>query len=152
MHKQVSGKRTRILARQILEIPATPYQQRSLQASLALFHSPELKKGLNQAEGVSPSAMSRFYNVYPWDSDACWTRLNETQWQVLFELAGRKRRPLLRLSVDLTTVEKVGVKLPFVSTYNGKHGIHLVVLFARMAAPSFLSLTASTRANTRLRQ
>ena len=131
MYKQVSGERTRILSQQILDIPATPHQRRSLQASLALFHSLERKKGLNQVEGISSSAMSRFFNVYDWDSDACWKLLNETQWQILLDIAHHKRKPCLELSVDLTTIEKVGTQLPFVRTYNGKHGIHLLVLFAQ---------------------
>lgn len=131
MKKQVSGERTRIFAQQVLEIPETRYQQRSLQASLSLFHSLERKKRLNQAQGVSASAMSRFFNVYNWNSDACWELLNETQWLVLLEAARYKRKPCLNLSVDLTTIEKVGEQIPFTRTYNGKYGIHLVVLFAQ---------------------
>ena len=75
--------------------------------------------------------MSRFFNVYDWDSDACWKLLNETQWQILLDIARHKRTPCLKLSVDLTTIEKTGTQLPFVRTYNGKHGIHLLVLFAQ---------------------
>ena len=130
MNKQVSGERTRIFAQQVLDIPETPYQQRSLQASLHLFHSPGRKTKFSQAEGVSPSALSRFFNVYDWDSDRCWEEMQDTQWRMLLDAARHKRKPRLRLSVDLTTVEKVGTQLPYVSVYNGRHGIHLVVLFA----------------------
>ena len=125
MNKQVSGERARIFAQQVLEIPETPYQQRSLQASLHLFHSLGQKTNFSQAEGVSPSALSRFFNIYDWDSDRCWEEMQDTQWRILLDAARHKRRPRLRLSVDLTTVEKVGTQLPYVSVYNGKHGIHL---------------------------
>ena len=137
MNKQVSGERARIFAQQVLEIPETPYQQRSLQASLHLFHSLGQKTNFSQAEGVSPSALSRFFNVYDWDSDRCWEEMQDTQWRILLDAARHKRRPRLRLSVDLTTVEKVGTQLPYVSVYNGKHGIHLVVLFAEYGELKF---------------
>ncbi len=71
MNQPVSGERVRIFAQQVLDIPETLYQQRSLQASLHLFHSPGQKTKFSQAEGVSPSALSRFFNIYDWDSDRC---------------------------------------------------------------------------------
>nr|WP_324295882.1 transposase [Deinococcus radiophilus] len=102
-----------------------------------LFHSPGQKIKFSQAEGASPSALSRFFNVYDWDSDRCWDEMQDFHWRILLDVAHSKRRPRLRLSVDLTTVEKVGTQLPFVSVYNGRHGIHLVVLFAEYGELKF---------------
>ncbi|RTR18688.1 transposase, partial [Deinococcus radiophilus] len=137
MHKQVSGERAHILSQRILDIPETLYQRRSLEASLHLFHSPGQKIKFSQAEGASPSALSRFFNVYDWDSDRCWDEMQDIQWRILLDVAHSKRRPRLRLSVDLTTLEKVGTQLPYVSVYNGRHGIHLVALFAEYGALQF---------------
>ncbi|UFA51566.1 transposase [Deinococcus radiophilus] len=137
MYKQVSGERAHILSQRILDIPETLYQRRSLEASLHFFHSPGQKIKFSQAEGVSPSALSRFFNVYDWDSDRCWDEMQDIHWRILLDVAHSKRRPRLRLSVDLTTVEKVGTQLPYVSVYNGRHGIHLVVLFAEYGELKF---------------
>ncbi|WP_261665272.1 transposase [Deinococcus sp. Marseille-Q6407] len=137
MYKQASGERTHILSQRILDIPETLYQRRSLEASLHLFHSPGQKTKFSQAEGVSPSALSRFFNIYDWDSDRCWEEMQDFQWRILLDTARHKRRPRMRLSVDLTTVEKVGTQLPYVSVYNGRHGIHLVVLFAEYGELKF---------------
>ncbi|WP_409996728.1 hypothetical protein [Deinococcus sp. Marseille-Q6407] len=59
MYKQASGERAHILSQRILDIPETLYQRRSLEASLHLFHSPGQKIKFSQAEGASPSALSR---------------------------------------------------------------------------------------------
>ncbi|CAM3887498.1 transposase [Deinococcus saxicola] len=128
---QIPGERVRILADQFLAVPTTSYQQRSLGAALFMFLDTATKTALHRAELVSKSALSRLLNEYSWDTEACWTLLEQAQWDCLRLAAKGRHRPLLRLSVDLTSVEKKGSTLPFVRVYNEVHGIHLVVLFAQ---------------------
>lgn len=134
---QIPGERVRILADEFLAIPTTSYQQRSLGAALALFLDTATKTALHRAELVSKSALSRLLNEYPWDTAQGWEVLHSAQWDTLLLAAKRKHRPLLRLSVDLTSIEKKGSTLPFVRVYNKVHGIHLVVLFAEYGAVKF---------------
>lgn len=134
---QILGERVRILADEFLAIPTTCYQQRSLGAALALFLDTATKTALHRAELVSKSALSRLLNEYPWDTAQGWEVLQGAQWDSLLLAAKRKHRPLLRLSVDLTSIEKKGSTLPFVRVYNEVHGIHLVVLFAEYGAVKF---------------
>lgn len=134
---QILGERVRILTDQLLAIPTTMYQQRSLQAALHLFLDPATKTALHRAVTVSKSALSRFLNEYDWDTTACWRLLNRAQWDALLLAARHQRRARLRLSLDLTSLEKTGKQLPFVRVYNEVHGIHLVVLFAEYRAFKF---------------
>ena len=134
---QIPGERVRSLTDQLLAVPTSPYQQRSLQAALFMFLDTRTKTALHRAGLVSKSALSRLLNQYDWDTAACWTLLQTAQWEFLRLAAFRKRRPVLRLSVDLTSVEKKGSTLPFVRVYNEVHGIHLVVLFAEYGSVKF---------------
>lgn len=134
---QIPGERVRILADQFLAIPTTSYQQRSLGAALTLFLDTATKTALHRAELVSKSALSRLLNEYSWDTARGWEVLQAAQWETFLLAARRKHRPLLRLSVDLTSIEKKGSKLPFVRVYNDVHGIHLVVLFAEYGQLKF---------------
>ena len=134
---QVPEERVRSLTDQLLAVPTSPYQQRSLEAALFMFLDTRTKTALHQAGLVSKSALSRLLNQYDWDTAACWTLLQTAQWEFLRLAALRKRRPVLRLSVDLTSIEKKGSTLPFVRVYNEVHGIHLVVLFAEYGAIKF---------------
>ena len=128
--QQSLRKRGSILTAQIAEVPATIYQQRSLQAALHHFLDTATKKALHRVETVSASAVSRLLNEYDWNTAECWSMLSQAQWELLLLAVKGKHRPLLRLSVDLTSLEKTGQQLPFVRVYNDVHGIHLVVLFA----------------------
>jgi hypothetical protein len=56
---QFSGERSAILAEQLLAVPTSPYQQRSLNAALGLFLDLRTKTALHRAETVSSSALSR---------------------------------------------------------------------------------------------
>ncbi|ABF45997.1 transposase, IS4 family [Deinococcus geothermalis DSM 11300] len=136
-NSQILGERARILADQLLAVPTTVYQQRSLQAALHLFLDTGTKTALHRAPLVSKSAVSRLLNNYDWDTAACWALLQRSQWEALLLAARRKRRACLRLSVDLTSIEKTGKQLPFVRVYNEVHGIHLVVLFAEYRGLKF---------------
>lgn len=128
--QQSLRERGSILTAQMVAVPTTSYQQRSLQAALHHFLDTATKKALHRVETVSASAVSRLMNEYDWDTASCWSLLQQAQWDMLLLAAKGKHRPLLRLSVDLTSLEKTGTQLPFVRVYNGVHGIHLMVLFA----------------------
>ena len=134
---QISGERVRRLADAFLAIPVTSYQQRSLQAALFMFLDTATKTALHRAELVSKSALSRLLNEYAWDTASCWTLLESAQWDMLLLAAKGKHRPILRLSVDLTSLEKTGTTLPFVRVSNEVHGIHLVVLLAEYGDVKF---------------
>ena len=127
---QVLREHASLLTAQIAAVPTTVYQQRSLQAALHHFLDTATKKALHRVETVSASAVSRLLNQYDWDTAACWSLLEKAQWDWLLLAAKGKHHPILRLSVDLTSVEKTGQQLPYVRVYNKVHGIHLVVLFA----------------------
>ncbi|MEM7735417.1 MAG: transposase [Deinococcota bacterium] len=47
------------------------------------------------------------------------------------------KTPWLVIRVDLTSVAKCGKKLPYLRTYNGIHGIHLVVMHVSLGKLSF---------------
>ena len=74
---QIPGERVRILADQFLAVPTTSYQQRSLGAALFMFLDTATKTALHRAELVSKSALSRLLNEYSWDTEACWTLLEQ---------------------------------------------------------------------------
>lgn len=135
--QQSLRERGSILTAQIAAVPPTTYQQHSLQAVLHHFLDPGTKKALHRVGTVSASASSRLLNEYQWDTARCWTLLTQAQWELLLLIAKGKPHPLLRLSVDLTSLEKTGKSLPFVRVYNDVHGIHLVILFAEYGSLKF---------------
>ncbi|NJM73646.1 MAG: transposase [Scytonema sp. RU_4_4] len=87
----------------------------------------------------SPSALSRFLNINPWSTrDMIRTVRNHVLQTVLKHLiqCGKGRRPFLQVIVDLTTLEKRGKFKNFehfISVYNGKRGLHLVVVYLVVA-------------------
>ena len=127
---QFRGERAPILADRILQVPQSPYQQRSLQAALGLFLDLKTKKALHRAPTVSASALSRLLNAYDWDTPQCWDILIQAQWDALLVAAKRKHHPQLRLCVELTSIPKTGTTLPHVRVYHHVFGLHLVVLYA----------------------
>lgn len=137
LKSQILGERARILADGVLAVPETVYQQRSLSAALYLFLDPATKTALHRAPLVSQSALSRGLNNDDWDTAACWDLLRGAQWEALLLASRHRRRRRLRLSVDLTSIQKTGTKLPYVRVYNEVHGIHLVVLLAEYEGLKF---------------
>ncbi len=77
---QLRGERAPILADALLKVPSTPYQQRSLKAALGLCLDLKTRNALHRAPTVSASALSRFLNLYNWDTQQCWTTLIQAQW------------------------------------------------------------------------
>lgn len=114
------------------ELMPTQYQKDNLQAMLGLFLSAQGHPLPEHSQTKSPSALSRFLNINPWSTREMIRIVhNHTLKQVLAECPlGRK--PFLQVIIDLTTLEKCGKFKEFeelISVYNGKRGIHLVVLY-----------------------
>ena len=116
----------------LLDGMPTPYQRQSLQALLALFLKAQGDPLPEHSHLKSPSALSRFLNVYNWSVLKLIRRLRQALRQQLQQYSPRGRRPHLQVIVDLTTLEKRGKFKAFehlVSVFHGKRGVHLVVLY-----------------------
>src|SRR6476469_5403010 len=116
----------------LLDGMPSPYQRQSLQALLALFLRAQGTPLPEHSKLKSPSALSRFLNVYSWSVRGVIRRLREAVRQQLQQYRPRGRRPHLQVIVDLTTLEKRGkfkAFAPLVSVFHGKRGVHLVVLY-----------------------
>ena len=127
-------------SRDLLEKIKTVYTQTKfhcLFAILNLFLDPATKTTLENVEEVSSSTASRFFanhtnRMYREFASAL------SEWQLcilwlLYNNANRRgRRGHIFLKIDLTSIEKTGVKLPFVHLFNKIFGIHIVVLHAHV--------------------
>ena len=111
-------------------------------AVLNLFLDPATKTTFQNLEEVSPSTASRFFanhtnKMFREFASA----LSEWQLSILWLLynnANRHgRRAHIALKIDLTSIEKTGIKLPFVFLFNKIFGIHIVVLHAHVGHVSF---------------
>src|SRR6478672_372064 len=116
----------------LLEGMPTPYQRQSLQALLELFLRAQGTPLPEHSKLKSPSALSRFLNVYSWSVRGMIRRLRRAVRQQLQQYRPRGRRPHLQVIVDLTTLQKRGKFKAFehlVSVFHGQRGVHLVVLY-----------------------
>lgn len=108
------------------------YQRKSLQALLGLFLSATGQARPQHCELVSASGLSRFLNHYDWSSRAV---IREVRAEIVRQVTAQDRygaKPTLHVVLDLTTLEKVGQFKGLdnlVRVYNGKRGLHLVVLY-----------------------
>ena len=107
------------------------YQRENLEAMLGLFLEAQGHPLPQHSKAKSASALSRFLNIHRWSTQqVIRTTRNYVLGQILSECP-KGRRPILQVIIDLTTLEKSGFK-PFdhlISVYNGKRGLHLVVLY-----------------------
>ena len=110
----------------------TPYQKENLEAMLGLFLQAQGHPLPEHSTTKSASALSRFLNVNPWSTrEMIRTVRKDVLKQVLSE-SSIGRKPFLQVIIDLTTLEKCGKFSEFehlISVYNGKRGLHLVVLY-----------------------
>lgn len=116
----------------LLELMPTSYQKENLEAMLGLFLEAQGHPLPEHSKTKSASALSRFLNINPWSTrDMIRIVRDHALKQVLSErMVGRK--PFLQVLVDLTTLEKCGKFKEFehlISVYNGKRGLHLVVVY-----------------------
>lgn len=116
----------------LLSIMPSRYQRQSLQALLVLFLEASGQATPAHSAIVSASALSRFLNRYSWSTR---TVIRQVRREVVRQIHAQDRYgspPILHLVLDLTTLEKLG-KFKGLGTvlrvYNGKRGLHLVVLY-----------------------
>jgi hypothetical protein len=116
----------------LLSIMPSRYQRQSLQALLMLFLQATGQATTEQSSLVSASALSRFLNRYSWSTRAV---IRQVRREVVRQIQAQDRyscRPIVYLVLDLTTLEKLGKFKELgslVRRYNGKRGLHLVVLY-----------------------
>jgi hypothetical protein len=117
------------------ELMPTQYQKENLEAMLGLFLEAQGHPLPEHSKTKSASALSRFLNLNAWSTRGIIREVRnqilEMVLKTLYE-CGRGRRPKLQVIVDLTTLEKRGKFKEFehlISVYNGKRGLHIVVLY-----------------------
>lgn len=111
------------------------YQKNSLRTLLGLFLEATGQALPQHSETVSPSAISRFLNKYNW---SCRSLIRVVRGQIVAQIQAERRcgrRPILQVILDMTCLEKEGKfkglgKL--IRVYNGKRGLHLVVLYIQV--------------------
>ena len=117
------------------ELMPTKYQKENLEAILGLFLEAQGHPLPEHSKNKSASALSRFLNINPWSTREIIRGVRASILEVVLKAlheAGRGRRPFLQVIVDLTTLEKRGKFKEFehlISVYNGKRGLHIVVLY-----------------------
>ena len=80
----------------------------------------------------SASALSRFLNEYKWSTRQVVRAVRQAALQQILSQSKVGRRPTLQVILDLTTLEKVGKFKEFehlIRVYNGKRGLHIVMLY-----------------------
>ena len=117
------------------DLMPTHYQKDNLEVMLGLFLEAQGHPLPEYSKTKSASALSRFLNINHWSTRGMISiirnQILEIVLRTLFESA-RGRRPFLQVIVDLTTLEKCGKFKKFedlISVYNGKRGLHIVVLY-----------------------
>jgi hypothetical protein len=117
------------------ELMPTQYQKDNFDAMLGLFLSAQGHPLPEHSLAKSPSALSRFLNINPWSTrDMIRIIRSHILEAVLKALSasGKGRRPFLQVIIDLTTLEKRGKFKEFedlIRVYNGKRGLHIVVVY-----------------------
>ncbi len=121
-----------VLFSQLLKLMPSSDQQNSLKALMKLLLEGDGNARPEHSSVKSPTALSRFLNLYPWNTRSLIRELRQQALQRLERHYQRRRgrKPLLYASIDLTTLEKRGEfpELP-IYTLNGRRGLHLVVLY-----------------------
>ncbi|MGI8538263.1 MAG: transposase [Rubrobacteraceae bacterium] len=120
------------LVYELLNLMPSPYQRSSLKAMLALFLRAQGLALPEHASHKSPSALSRFLNLYDWPTTSVIRALRREVLQVLLERRKVGRRPILRAIVDLTPLQKSGSfegLAGLLHILNKKRGVQLVVLY-----------------------
>jgi DDE superfamily endonuclease len=114
------------------ELMPSQYQKENLEAMLTLFLEAQGHPLPEHSQTKSASALSRFLNINPWSTrDLIRITRKQALEQVLLE-SRLGRKPFLQVIIDLTTLEKAGKFKEFehlIYVYNGKRGLHLVVLY-----------------------
>jgi len=117
------------------ELMPTQYQKDNFDAMLGLFFEAQGHPLPEHSKTKSPSALSQFLNINPWSTRdmirIVRSHVLETVLKVL-SASGKGRRPFLQVIIDLTTLEKRGKFKEFedlIRVYNGKRGLHIIVVY-----------------------
>lgn len=108
------------------------HQQESLQAMLGLFLEGQGIPLPEHCEIKSASALSRFLNEYQWKTRQVIRAVRKAALQQIMSYPQVGRKPTLQVIIDLTTLEKAGKFKEFkhlIRVYNGKRGLHIVMLY-----------------------
>jgi hypothetical protein len=127
--------RARRLVYALLALMPSPYQRASLKTMLALFLCARGLALPEHASHKSPSALSRFLNLYDWSTKSVIRTLRGEILQILLQSPKVGRRPILRTIIDLTPLEKSGCFQglgDMVHVLNNKRGVQLVVLYVEL--------------------
>ena len=125
----------RKLVYDLLNLMPSAHQRASLKTMLALFLQARGMALPEHAERKSPSALSRFLNLYDWPTRAAIRTLRREVSKTLLERRKAGRRPILRAIVDLTPLEKSGEFEGLgglVRVLNKKRGLHLAILYVEL--------------------
>ncbi len=110
----------------------TQYQKDNLEAMFGLFLEAQGNPLPEHCQTKSASALSRFLNQYRWSTRNVIRTVRHCVLQQVLSFCPKGRRPFLQVIIDLTTLEKCGKFKELehlISVYNGKRGLHLVVLY-----------------------
>lgn len=127
--------RARKLVYEMLTLMPSPYQRASLKAMLTLFLCAQNLALPEHTEHKSPSALSRFLNLYNWPTTSVIRALRREILTVLLERHKVGRKPILRAIVDLTPLEKSGRfegLTGLIHVLNKKRALQLVVLYVEL--------------------
>jgi hypothetical protein len=122
----------RTLVYTLVSLMPTPYQRDNLQAILGLFLQADGRPLPEYSQFKSASALSRFLNQNRWSTRQVIRVVRRQMLQQLVGYTAKGRRPWLQVIVDLTTLDKCGKFKNFqhlIHVFNGKRGLHLVVLY-----------------------
>ncbi len=113
-------------------VSPTQYQKDNLETILGLFLEAQGQHEPEHSKIKSASALSRFLNINRWSTREIIRTVRNHVLQRILSDCPKGRRPSLQVIIDLTTLEKSGKFKEFehlISVYNGKRGLHLVVLY-----------------------
>jgi hypothetical protein len=116
----------------LLSLMPSIYQQQNLEAMLGLFLQAQGHPLPEHCKSKSASALSRFLNIYDWSTRSVIRTTRARMIQEILSHRPKGRKPFLQVIIDLTTLEKCGKFLQFkdlIRVYNGKRGLHLVVVY-----------------------
>ena len=116
----------------LLSLMPSQYQRDSLEAMLGLFLEAKGYPLPEHSKSKSAPALSRFLNIYDWSTRSVIRATRASIIQEILSQCPKGRKPFLQVIIDLTTLEKFGKFKAFknlVTVYNGKRGLHLVVVY-----------------------
>ncbi len=113
----------------------TIHQRRTLQALILAFLTPH-QSALPEHNPIrSASSISRFFNHYRWPTRKLVRLTRKLMLEWLLKASKQGRNPYLKVSIDVTCVEKTG-RFPglgnWVNAMNGKTGLQLVMLYLEL--------------------